>query len=309
MFKISLEVDILNENKSYDIVNDLLKFLLCELKENKIAISHFRIQKTVFKIKKELGENHPLYEYLPFYWYEHGPFSNVVAKQFNILKCNNCNPYSSKTVFLNDDSLNKFSHEENNLINEYSSIKQISQKIFEDKNDFLTKFDEDIYKDYAPFSFMHTFKYDLFESARNDDFIYSGEYDTYLDNAYNCLSNLPYDNKLNDFSILFSRLFSRLELINDENQFFNCWDYISGSIQYSWIAFARWVSIYDHDNFYNGDVLKWEKNLDIRINLFKKSVNYLEDKTDYIFNNPSQNNYDSFEDRIYNATIGNYLMG
>ena len=61
-------LDILDKNKSYEVVNDLLKWLLCEFKENRIAISHFRIQKTVFKIKKELGENHPLYEYLPFFF-------------------------------------------------------------------------------------------------------------------------------------------------------------------------------------------------------------------------------------------------
>ena len=307
VLKFLWRFDILNKSKSYDVVNDLLKFLLCQLKENEIAISHFRIQKTAFKIKKELGADHPLYEYLPFYWYEHGPFSNVVAKQFNILKDNNCTSYSSNTVFINNDSLNKFLHEPN-LVNDYPKIKQISQRIFEDKNDFLNKFDEDIYIDYAPFSFMHTFKYDLFEPSRNDDFIYSGEYDNFLDNIYDCLSNLPYDNLLNDFSILFSRLFSRLELINDENQFFNCWSYIAISIQQSWQTFARWVSIYDHDNFYNEDISKWKTNLNKRVKLFNKAVNYLEDKTDYILNNPSQDNYTSFEDRIYNATIGNYLM-
>lgn len=98
MLKFLWRHDIVNKNKSYEIVNDLLKFVLCELKETKIAISHYRIQKTVFKIKKELGQDHPMYENLPFYWYEHGPFSNVVAKQFNALKNNNCNPYSSNTI-------------------------------------------------------------------------------------------------------------------------------------------------------------------------------------------------------------------
>lgn len=288
----------MNRNKSYDVVTDLLKFLLCELKENRIAISHFRIQKTVFKIKKELGENHPLYEYLPFYWYEHGPFSIVVAKQFNELKNNNCDYYS----------LNEFSNN-SKLINKYPSIKEISQRILEDKNDFLNKFDETIYVDYAPFSFMYTFKYQLFEQSRTGDFIYSGDYDNYLDSFYDCLSNLPYDDLLNPFSILFSRLFSRLELLNDENQFFNCWDYISKSIQQSWITFARWISIYEHDTFYNDKVLNWKQDLDKRIKAFNKSVNYLEDKTDYILNNTSaENNPASFEDKIYNATIGNYLM-
>ena len=64
-----------------------------------------------------------------------------------------------------------------------------------------------------------------------------------------------------------------------------------------------------HDSFYNEDISKWKTNLAKRVEVFNKSVNYLEDKTDYILNNPSQDNYNSFEDRIYNATIGNYLMG
>ena len=297
----------MNKNKSNTVVNDLLKFLLCELKENKIAISHFRIQKTVFKIKKELGKNHQLYENLPFYWYEHGPFSNVVADQFKTLKRDNCNYYSTKTVFLNDDSHNKFSHEKN-LIKEYPEIKQITQKIFEDQNDFLNKFHEDIYIDYAPFPFMHKFKYALFEPTTNDDFINSGEYENYLNIIYDCLSNLPYNPLLNDFSILFSRLFSRLDLINDENQFFNCWDYISLSIQQSWHTFARWISIYAHDEYYNDRVMDWKKDLNKRVKNFNYSVNYLEDKTDKILNKSSQENYTSFDEKLYNATIGNYLM-
>ena len=52
VLKFLWRFDILNKSKSYDVVNDLLKFLLCQLKENEIAISHFRIQKTAFKIKK-----------------------------------------------------------------------------------------------------------------------------------------------------------------------------------------------------------------------------------------------------------------
>ena len=88
------------------------------------------------------------------------PFSDVIARQFNILKHENCTSHSSNTVFINEDSLNKFSHEPN-LVSKYPKIRQISQKIFKDKNNFLNQFDEDIYMDYAPFRFIHTFKYDL----------------------------------------------------------------------------------------------------------------------------------------------------
>ena len=54
--------DILNTDKSYDVVNDLLKFVLSKFKEKNMPISDFGIQNSIFKIKMELGENHPLYE-------------------------------------------------------------------------------------------------------------------------------------------------------------------------------------------------------------------------------------------------------
>lgn len=297
----------MNKIKSYNVVNDLLKFVLCELKEKNMSISHFRIQKAIFKIKMELGQDHPIFDYLPFYWYEHGPFSNVVSKQFRELKNNNCIPYSSHTVFLDDESFKNFS-QGNNLINKYPIINSISDRIFEDANLFFNKFDEDIYLDYAPFRFMHPFKYVLFETTRDDDLFSSLVSDNYLNVFYDCLTDLPYDNLLVDFQVLFSRLFSRLELINDENQFLNNWGHIIQPVQLSWLTFARWIRIHNHDTFYNEDIDSWKNELKIYIQFLNRSVDEFEDKTERIFNDSSYNqNYDSFEERMLNATIGNYL--
>ncbi len=299
--------DILNKNRSYNVVNDLLKFVLCELKEKNMSISHFRIQKAIFKIKMELGQDHPLFDYLPFYWYEHGPFSNVVSKQFSELKNNNCIQYSSHTVFLDDKSFKDFS-QGNSLIDQYPIINNISDRIFEDSNLFFNKFDEDIYLDYAPFPFMHPFKYVLYETTRDDDLFSSLVSDNYLNVFYDCLSNLPYDNLLVDFSVLFSRLFSRLELINEEHQFLNHWVYIIRPVQLSWLTFARWVRIYKHDAFYNDEIGSWKSELEKYIKILNRSVVKFEDKTENIFNNCSYNpDYDSFEYKMLNATIGNYL--
>lgn len=294
------------KNEANDVVKELLKFLLCQLKENDMAISHYRIQKTVFKIKKELGCNHPLYEHLPFYWYEDGPFSNVVAQAFSKLRDSHCYRFSSNTIFLNNDSYGRFSSA-NSLINEYPSIKDISAEIFKDKNSFFNKFDEDIYIDYAPFPFMHPFKYILFNTAKNEELFYSSTPDEYLNVYYECLSEMPYDEIINDFSILFSRLFSRLELINDENQFISCWKYMRTPIQLSWLAFARGISIEFHDNFYDKDIESWKIDFDNRIKILNKSMNHFEEKTDNILNNSSKPELDSFGKRIYTATIGNYL--
>jgi hypothetical protein len=272
-----------------------------------MSISHFRIQKTIFKIKMELGLDHPLFDYLPFYWYEHGPFSNVVSKQFRQLKNNNCAQYSSHTVFLDDKSFNEFS-QGNNLIDQFPIINTISDKIFADSNSFFNKFDEDIYLDYAPFHFMHPFKYVLYETTRDDDLFSSLVPDNYLNVFYDCLSDLPYDNLLVDFSVLFSRIFSRLELLNDENQFLNNWGYIIQPVQLSWLTFARWVRIPNHDTFYNDDIGSWKYELENHIKILNKSVDKFEDKTENIFNNSSYApDYDSFEDKMMNATIGNYL--
>ncbi|MBQ8017130.1 MAG: hypothetical protein IJ258_03385 [Methanobrevibacter sp.] len=297
----------MDKSKSYDVVNDLLKFVLCELKQKNMSISHFRIQKVIFKIKMELGHNHPLFDYLPFYWYEHGPFSNVVSKQFRQLKNNNCIQYSLHTVFLDDKSFDVFS-KHNSLIDEYPIINSISDRIIADSNLFFNKFDEDIYLDYAPFSFMHPFKYVLFETTRDDELFSSLVSDNYLDVFYDCLSNLPYDNLLVDFSLSFSRLFSRLELINDENQFLNSWAHIILPVQLSWLTFVRWVRIYNHDAFYEEEIGSWKNELEDYIKIFNSSVDKFEDKTEFIFNNSSYSpDFDSFEYKMLNATIGNYL--
>ena len=298
----------MNKNDSYTIVDDLLKFLLCELKEKNLSISNFRIQKSIFKIKMDLGENHPLYEHLPFYWYKHGPFSNVVSEQFNQLKNNNCTQYTSRTVFLDEKSFNKFSKEPNFLINKYPVIKEISNKIFEDPNEFFNKLDEDIYLKYAPFSFMHPFKYVLYETTRNDDLYSSLVVDDYLNVFYDCLSKLPYDNLLVEFSVLFSRLFTRLELLNDENQFLNSWNYIIQPVQYSWFTFVDWVRIHNHDLFYKNKIDFWKDELKKSIKGLNKSIDIFEDKTENISVNCLHNfDYDSFEYKMLNATIGNYL--
>ena len=294
-------------NQADTTVNSLLKFLLCELKEKNMSISHFRIQKAVFKIKMELGENHPLYDQLPFYWFEHGPFSNVVSKQFRELKNNNCTQYSSHTVFLDDKSYNKF-RPESDLIDEYPIINSISDRIFKDQNVFFNKFDEDIYLDYGPFPFMHPFKYVLYETTRDDDLFSSLESDNYLDVFYECLSQLPYDDLLVDFSVLFSRLYNRLELINDENQLLNTWAYIIPPVQLSWLTFARWVRIYKHDAFYNDKIDSWKINLEKSVKHLNSSVDKFEDETENIIAGCTKDyNYDSFEYKLLNATVGNYL--
>ena len=155
---------------------------------------------------------------------------------------------------------------------------------------------------------MHPFKYVLYETTRDDDLFSSLESDNYLDVFYECLSQLPYDDLLVDFSVLFSRLYNRLELINDENQLLNTWAYIIPPVQLSWLTFARWVRIYKHDAFYNDKIDSWKINLEKSVKHLNSSVDKFEDETENIIAGCTKDyNYDSFEYKLLNATVGNYL--
>ena len=98
----------------------------------------------------------------------------------------------------------------------------------------------------------------LYETTRDDELLSSLVPDNYLNVFYDCLSDLPYDNLLVDFLVLFSRVFSCLELLNDENQFLNNWGYIILPVKLSWLTFARWVRIHNPDAFYNEDIEFWK---------------------------------------------------
>lgn len=64
-------------------VSDLMDYLLCELKSRNMPVSHFNMQKLIYKIKMELGDDHELYSKLPYYWYLKGPYSDVVCEVFD----------------------------------------------------------------------------------------------------------------------------------------------------------------------------------------------------------------------------------
>ena len=39
----------------------------------------------------------------------------------------------------------------------------------------------------------------------------------------------------------------KIDIINDEGQFAECWNDMTDPIQKSWYTFDRWISIYNHD--------------------------------------------------------------
>ena len=69
-----------------ETVTDLTGYIAAILSKNDLSFNEYVLQMIIYKIKMELGCNHPLYDKIPYYWYCHGPFSEVVKRSYRHLK-------------------------------------------------------------------------------------------------------------------------------------------------------------------------------------------------------------------------------
>ena len=140
-----------NVSPNSENIDELMKYLLYELKIRNMSITKFRMLKLIYKIKKELGEECELYSELPYYWYYFGPYSGEVVDSLNFIKPK-CDQRGN-SIILKDTYLKEF--ENNELISNYPEITTITQNILNDRDAFYTTLEKDIYKEYAPFDIIH----------------------------------------------------------------------------------------------------------------------------------------------------------
>ncbi|MBQ9024964.1 MAG: hypothetical protein IJ104_01080, partial [Methanobrevibacter sp.] len=266
-----------------------------------ILISKYKMQKVIFKLKMDLGKNHELYDELPYYWYFHGPFSETVNDSWNYIlpKCN----VNLNSLILSDEYYKMFDIE-NNIISGYSEIESFINQIL--SNESFHDLDKYIYKEYAPYSFMYSFKYQIFNTANT---IRSSNYfdvDKYIDIFYDCESQLPCESYFNEYNDLFSKLSTNLDLINDENNFNNYWNFLRDPIVELWKTFARGLRVNFKDDFYNYKVSSWDRKYKSSINELKILIN----ETDKLINfMNSAKEYSPSQKKLLNATISAYLRG
>ena len=154
-------------------MDSLIKYLLFELRKRNLPTDEFRMQKLIFKIKMKLGKTHELYPKLPFYWYLKGPYSEVVTESYK-------------------KKFNQTNLSQSELLTDFPEINEISENILEKRDYFVNKIDRDIYLEYAPYKFMHIYKYEIYDIAkicRNVDF----DVEDYIYKIYVCEGNLPND--------------------------------------------------------------------------------------------------------------------
>ena len=289
-----------NVSANSDNLDELMKYLLYELKIRDMTISKFRMLKLIFKIKKELDADCELYSELPYYWYYYGPYSGEVVDSLNYIKPK-CDQRGNSFI-LKERYLNEF--ENNNLIHNYPEIKTITQNILQDRDAFYTTLEKDIYKEYAPFDIMYPFKFDIYDIAANMRSASSLNTDSYVKTLFKCEAKLPCDKYYNEYSDLFSKFLTNIDFINEENNFENYWKGLRFPIQELWKTFTKGVRVQYKDDAYKSDEKLWDLKFKNSLNELNITIN---ETNEYIHNNFKDTYYTPSQKRMINTTIGSYL--
>lgn len=287
-----------------ETIDNLVKFVLFKLKEKNIPVSHFLMQKTIFMLKMRLGSDHELYNKIPYYWYIHGPYSSVVAESFKSVE-NDCIKQGNMLI-LRDDVFNSINIK-NNPISRIYLINDEIDEIISDESKFQ-KIDEEIYKEYSPYRFMHSYKYNVFNVVEKTNDIDDIDIDKLIFHILDCEGDLPFDNKLLDFSICYSMFMTPLEVVNEKNKIKEFWEDISFILIELWNTFASGMRLKFHDKDYDFNLETWESDYENRKNNIKDIIaDFTDDAFSLIKEEPEDYEKGSFEDRIIQATFGNYL--
>ena len=283
-------------------IDELMKYLLSELKIRKMPITKFRMLKLIFKIKKELGEDCDLYSKLPYYWYFFGPYSTEVVDSFNVLGLN-CDK-KNNSLILKDSFLKEF--KDNTLVLNYPEIENITNNILKDQNTFYNNLEKTIYEDYAPFDIMYPFKFDIYDVANEKRSTKYFNTDSYVKNIFKCESKLPCDKYYNDYNDLFSKFATYIDLINEENNFENYWSLLREPIEELWKTFTKGVRVQFKDEFYNLNEKLWDLKFKNSLNELSVTINQTKE---YVHLNSPDIHYTSSQAKMINTTIGSYLRG
>ncbi|KZX17178.1 hypothetical protein [Methanobrevibacter filiformis] len=268
-----------NENKELD---SLLFFLYSKLNEKKMYLNKYMAQKAIFKIKMTLGKNHALTESLPYYWYYYGPFSESVADSFNLIS-----DYSNDL----------------NIVLKYPEIEDIVDNLIKNKNFFYNELPIEIYKKFAPYNFQYPFKFKIFDIVDKKRNIENS--DDFINDFFQCESQLPNDSYFNEYSNIFSDFLTKLDLINEEHQMGKNWLLLRNPIKELWFTFAKGLRVKQKDEFYNYNTKIWDLQFKESLKMMESYVDIMEDNLKE--HSKTNNKYTLLGENILNATVGTYL--
>ena len=283
-------------------IDNLMRYLLYQLKVRNMTISKTLMIKLIFKIKKVLGNTHELYSQLPYYWYFYGPFSQPIADSFLFFH-DKFESDSYDQVILKYDCLNEFSNVD--FISQFPEIEPITNKLLKNCQ-FYKNIKKDIYKNHAPFDIMYPFKFNVFDIAHDSRSAEQFDNDKFIKNMFRCEAKLSCDSYFEEYNIIFSKFVTNLDLIYEENYFETCWTFLRDPIKKLWITFTKGVRVENNDDYYNYKEKSWNREYLNSLNELSITVDETKNLVD-LDNKLSKIEYTPCETKMVNATIGGYL--
>ncbi len=265
-----------------------LKFLILRifyLKGENSRISKRAIHKAIFKAKQE-SKSDNIKNCAPFYWFNYGPYSELVEAVLNeLLFTGDLTEVrvSEETSLLTMVTKGRKNHE--NMFNEFSInyAKDIEKfdVIVRNMNFFmLDRHIMEIYNEYAPFTFMKIYPHAFLPKLKT---LYSkiitgqttlsleAENEELEDLLYECEANLPVDSLFENFNLSFSTYATALSRALDGERDTSIFSSALELADEIWFTFAKGVRILAHDEFYNDRVPQWTYQFNIDcLNLAQK---------------------------------------
>ena len=259
--------------------NELTRHVIRQFHSNNMPINELVLQKVMYKIKMDLGENHPLWNSLPYYWYCYGPFSETVRQSFLDVK-----PYLKPVgdgFLIDDSSADAFVSSA-----DFSQTDDIVSDLIGRGDYVYSSLAEDIYRQFAPMKLLHTFRYGIFNPTESDHFSIDG--DDYIKLFRYCQRKIPKIPYFQDYAIIFTNFAMQIDCLNDSGRICDNWNLIKKPVRSLWFCFAQGLRCLEHDNYYDNRFNQWNSifnksliELDIKINDFLNSTTCLIDFSKY----------------------------
>lgn len=291
------------------------------LKESNEPVSKTYIHKILFKLKKRFPKDRNLLENIPFYWYTHGPYSEVVEDRLSNLEDNLTRlSYYVKSETVSRQSKNGTTHYYR-LINEPPKFKLIND-YEEDISELIKQFPrlgklvKNIYYNDAPYEFQPLYKIELLTPLTNKELTITSEEDfkekidlnDILDKLYDCECELPYEKLFKGYSKSFSRFTSVLDRLFDEINYKE-FEEVSKLTNIMWDTFSKGLRVAKHDNFegYTRNVGNWRNRYHKEVDKTNKNIDEMRKK---VFSQCKCTEYPPYSKttkKILKSTVGQYL--
>mgnify|MGYP000845314308 FL=1 len=244
-----------------------------------LKLSKTAVHEILFKVRATLPENDPDRKYLPYYWYNYGPYSEVVESSIEALKVRGIlreerTQTGKSLLILNERPPAPFC-----VCEDASAV--IGRIVRGIDPYHMEAFVHRIYRDYAPYAFMPRYKVDFlvpfkgYRASRPEGQRTLNQFlnepvtpglDRLEDALYECEAVLveePLFEEFNDeFTAYVSGAGKAFEIAREDETGANLIvEATYASAVDLWYAFARGVRILDrgHDEYYNGRLRQWER--------------------------------------------------